>query len=476
MTYRLFVVALSVGLMTACATQGPTPSPALSPTLSPLKGSVDRILTELTSTRRTYDKLIALCDDIGYRLSGSPGLEKAVEWAMKVMRADGLERVRKEPVKVPHWVRGNESAHLVHPRPLKLPMLGLGGSVGTGPQGIQAEVVVVADEKELKAMGDRVKGKIVLFNNRMPAWSAKRGSGYGHTVRFRVHGPRLAAALGAVAVLVRSVTHHSLRTPHTGGTWYKDAPRKIPAAAITVEDAALLARFQKRGKRIVVRLMMEAKTLPDAISHNVIGELRGREKPDEIVIISGHLDAWDVGQGAHDDASGVVMAMEGVAALKRLKLRPRRTIRVVLWTNEENGLRGARTYAKQHRAALKHHVAALEADSGGFAPYIFGVNLRDKAKLKRAGGTMREIMQLLRPVGKIAIKTGSSAADVGQLVRFGVPGIGLYTYGKTYFDYHHTPADTVDKVKPDELARSAAALTALAWVLAEMPGRLGQAR
>ena len=218
---------------------------------------------------------------------------------------------------------------------------------------------------------------------------------------------------------------------------------------------------------------MEARFEGEVPSHNVIAELRGRENPEEIVIISGHLDAWDVGQGAHDDASGVVMAMEGLNVLRKLGLRPRRTVRVVLWTNEENGMRGARGYVKRHKANMKNHVAALEADSGGFAPDAFGVAVKDKAKQAVAAAQLEAVMTLLKELAMIKVKPGRSAADVGKLVPEGVPAIGLYTYVAKYFDYHHTHADTVDKVDPDELARSAAAITALTWLIAEMPNRLG---
>jgi carboxypeptidase Q len=438
------------------------------------RSQVDRILKYMTSNHRAYKLLATLCDGIGHRLSGSPQLEEANDWAVEVLKAEGHVNVRKEKVMVPKWVRGKESVTLTAPRQMPLAMLGLGGSVGTPPEGLKAQVLVVKDEAGLKALGDKVKGKIVLFNNPMPQWSPTKGSGYGNTVRFRVHGANMAVSQGAVAILVRSVTAQSLYTPHTGTLWYGNTSKKIPAAAITTEDADLLQRFYSAGKTVAVHLKMEARTEGMAPSANVIAELKGREKPEEIVIISGHMDSWDVGQGAHDDGAGVVMAMEGLNALKKLGIRPRRTIRVVLWTNEENGTMGARTYVKDHAKELRHHVAAIESDSGGFNPSAFGVALKDKKKQAVAATQMRAIMAMLKSVGTIVVKPGHSAADVGKLVKHGVPGIGLYTHGAKYFHTHHTAADTLDKVNPDELARSAAAMTALAYVLAEMPYRLGE--
>lgn len=461
-----YALSLVFAILTLGCATAPQPTPATQVgagliELSTYQKSVARITQEMTSNQRAYAKMVELCDGIGHRLTGSKNLEKAVKWAVALMKKEGHENVGTEEVMVRRWVRGNESTTLLLPREVPLIMLGLGNSVGTPPEGIEADVVVVTDEEELKALGDTVKGKIVLFNNPMPPWTQEKGSHYGHTVRFRVHGPKMAADQGAVAVLVRSVTAHSLATPHTGTLYYGDAKNKIPGAALTAEDAEMLGRMQSQGERLRVRLKMEARFEGEVPSANVIAELRGREKPEEIVIISGHLDAWDVGQGAHDDASGVVMAMEGLNVLRKLGLRPRRTIRVVLWTNEENGMRGAKGYVKRHADNLKHHVAALEADSGGFAPDAFGISITDKAKEKVAADQMRAIMTMLAPVGNIRIKPGRSAADVGQLAKKGVPGIGLYTYGAKYFDYHHTHAGTVDKVAPSARSGSAAALTAL---------------
>jgi len=400
-------------------------------------------------------------------------MERAVQWAADTMAADGHENVHKEPVMVPHWVRGKESVEVIKPHRRPMVMLGLGNSVGTPPGGIEAEVLVARDEAEFKALGERLKGRIVLFDNPMPAYHPERGANYGKTVQWRVHGPRKASAMGAVAVLVRSVTAHSLRTPHTGVTVYGDAAKKIPAAAITTEDAEHISRLVASGQKVTVRLKMAAKMMPDAPSANVIGELKGREKPDEVVVIGGHLDSWDVGDGAHDDATGCVMAMEALTVLRKLNMRPRRTIRVVLWTNEENGLRGGKNYATKHKAELASHVAAIESDSGGFAPIGLGVDLEDKAKEAVAAAQLRDLLQLTKSVGASSVKRGWSGADIRPMRKSGVPLMGIRVEGVKYFNYHHTPADTLDKVDPAELARCVATMATTAWVLAEMPGRLG---
>ena len=373
-------------LMLTCLLAGPARAlDATGPSIEARYGAIaKRIIDAASKQNDAWTKMKDLCDGIGARLSGSKQLEQAIDWAIARMKAEGHENVRRHKVMVPRWVRGNESLAMTSPRRVEMPILGLGGSVGTPKGGITAEVLVVRDEEELDAQKARVKGRIVVFDNAMPDYDAQaHGAGYGKTVRFRVHGARLAAEHGAVAALVRSVTAYSLHTPHTGGMQYGKAKNKIPAAAVTVEDATLMRRLQDRGVSMKLTLRMEAKTLPDSESANVIGELVGREKPEEVVILSGHLDSWDVGTGAHDDASGCVMAMEALSVLRRLGLQPRRTIRVVLWTNEENGLMGGITYAKDHAEQLKHHVAAVEADHGCFTPKGFSLEMDEHEASKR---------------------------------------------------------------------------------------------
>jgi carboxypeptidase Q len=467
------VSPLEVKLLPAAPVEsGPaTPAPpASTPIADTYREEAARIAAAATADRRAYDKLAYLTDRIGHRLSGSRSLELAVAWAMRVMREEGHENVRAQKVMVPHWVRGNESAALVAPVARPLALLGLGLSVGTGPQGITAEVVVAESFEELEQMGAaRVSGKIVLFNKKMLPYSLERGSGYGDVVPYRSAGAVAAAKLGARAVLVRSVTAHSLRTPHTGSLRYDDKVAKIPAAALTVEDAELIARLVAAGEPVKVRLTMGARMLPDAESANVIAELVGREKPEEIVLIGCHLDSWDVGQGAHDDGAGCVMMMQALTVLRELGLQPRRTIRAVLFTNEENGLRGAFAYAEAHPDAVTTHVMAMEADSGGFAPAGFSVEGNEHALTQ-----MRDIATLVTPLGAGLVEAGGSGADLIPLARAGVQGLGLRTEGSRYFDYHHTEADTLDKVNPVHLAGNVAAAATVAYVIADMPQRFGQ--
>lgn len=474
-------LACVIALVTACGTapqvvhtkdQAEVPVPA---SMQPYEGAASRIVDRVLARGGAWSKLLGLCDGFGHRLTGSQALEGAIDWALARMKAEGADVVRREEVEVQRWVRGAEAAALVTPRVAPIFLLGLGDSVGTPPGGITAEVVTVHTEEEFAALdAEAVRGRIVLYNNPMPRWTEEEGTCYGKTVRFRLFGAKLAAAKGALAVLVRSVTATSLRSPHTGVLLYGDAPTKIPAAAVSTEDADIIERLQTAGHTVTVKLEMGAHFAPPGVSANAVAELRGRELPDEIVLVSGHIDSWDVGQGAHDDGAGVVMAMEALAVLAELGLRPRRTLRVVLWTNEENGMAGAKSYLKRHAAELPKHQVALEADFGGFAPDGFGVKMEDEAAQARAAQTLRDITTLLQRVGTLTVKPGSAAPDVGHFVKEGVAAMGFYTHGERYFDYHHTEADTVDKVDPSELARSAAAMAVAAYVLAEMPGRLGR--
>ncbi|MCG3138071.1 MAG: hypothetical protein HJJLKODD_01929 [Phycisphaerae bacterium] len=467
------VLILMVSLPSWAFPESPASQPAsISMTYRPV---AERIIATTLAGNDGFRKLEELSDDVGHRLSGSEGLEKALVWAVETLNRDGQENVHLETVPdVPHWVRGRESITLLAPLVKELPMLGLGGSVGTPPEGITAEVIAVADENELAMVAGRVKGKIILFDNPMPDYDPILGSRYGEAVRFRAEGPRLAAENGAVACLIRSVTATSLRTPHTGMTRYDDAPYQVPAAALSVEDAAMITRLQRRGMKVELCLKMEAKNLEPVNSANVIAELRGREKPDEIVVIGGHIDSWDVGQGTHDDGAGCVMAMEALNVLRKMNLQPRRTIRVVLWTNEENGLRGGKQYALDHQAELANHVAAIESDAGGFAPTGYSVDHQQAAVMNRAAEQLREMMTLLIPLGPMETKTGFSGADVHQLREGGVVLMGHLVEGERYFDFHHSPADTLDKVDPQELAKSIAALATTAYIIADMPPKLGQ--
>ena len=433
-----------------------TPLVAQGPVTAPYREVADRIIAAALADSSAYARLAEMVDRFGHRLSGSESLERAIDWMLVEMTRDGFANVRGEPVMVPVWVRGRESAELVEPRPMELPMLGLGGSVKTPPEGITAEVLVVSSFAELETRAAEARGRIVLFD--VPF------TGYGPTVQYRSHGAIAAARHGAVASLIRSVTPVSLRTPHTGMMVYADSVPRIPHAAITIEDAMLLHRMQDRGERVVVRLMMEADTLPDRLSRNPAGELVGRERPGEVVVLGGHIDSWDVGQGAMDDAGGVVAAWEAVRLLKRLGLTPRRTIRVVGWTNEENGLRGGTAYRDTHRDALDRHVLAIESDAGVFTPHGFGFTGSDSAY-----ALVRQVGALLEGIGAGQITRGGGGADIGPIMREGVPGMGLDVDGTRYFWYHHSDGDTLDKLDPREMNLCVAALAVMAYVVADLP-------
>ena len=427
--------------------------------LNPHRDAASRLLGEALSSRFAWERLAELGDTFGHRLSGSRALEDAIDWAVEQMKRDGLENVRKEPVKVPHWVRGQESLEIVSPRRHSLAMLGLGNSVGTPAEGIEAELLIVRSFQELDAAAANVKGKIVLYN--VPFTT------YGETVRHRSAGPSRAAAHGAVAALVRAVGPPGLRTPHTGALDYDAGAPQIPAAAVSTEDADRLQRMVDRGTTLRLRLKMEARMLPDADSFNVVGEIRGRERPDEVVVLGGHFDSWDVGTGSTDDGGGCVVTWEALRLMKKLNLRPRRTIRVVLWTNEENGLRGGTAYRDRYRDQLQNHVLMLESDSGVFRPTGFGFSGSDAARAR-----IRDIATLLRGIQADRIGPSGGGADIGPSVEAGkLPSMSLDVDGN-YFLIHHTPADTVDKIDPMDMARASGAIAVMAYVVADMEERI----
>lgn len=451
----------------------PAQSPSYTEISKQYAVAAKTIIDATMAKNDAWRKMEELCDGIGHRLSGSNDLGRALVWAVETMNMDGQENVHIESVMVPHWARGIESATMVDPREVKLSMLGLGLSVGTPKDGITAPVVVITNEDDLEKVKDHIAGKIVLFNNPMPPYDMDAGSHYGTAVRFRGKGPSLVAKHGAVACLIRSVTARSLRTPHTGMTRYEEGVKKIPAAAISVEDAEMIARLTNAGKVVRVTLKMNAHQHEDVVSGNVIGELRGTTWPEQVVVIGGHIDSWDVGQGAHDDGGGCIAAMEAINVLRKLGMKPKRTIRVVLWTNEENGLAGAKQYVHDHEKELSSHVAAIETDSGTFAPQGFGVECEDTAKQAVAAKQLADILRTLEPLGMKKAEEGFSGADVGPMKSAGVPLLGLMVEGSKYFDYHHTQADTLDKIDPKDLSQCVAAMAATAYILADMPMRLG---
>jgi hypothetical protein len=420
------------------------------------------IILDIALTQsQAYESLEWLSDRIGHRLSGSNGLEKAVSWTTGTMQSYGL-KVSNEPVMVPHWVRGKGYARITSPVQLEMAMLELGGSVATPPGGVRAEVVIIRSLDEFEDMeDDALTGKIVLFSRPMKR-SGEDGFGYGAASGLRVRGPSPAAAKGAIATMVRSLGTADYRLPHTGMLRYADDAPKVPAIAISVEDALLIERLIASGETVEVMMELNCQTLPDAQSANVIADLVGREKPEEIVVIACHLDSWDVGSGAIDDGSGCVMVMETLRLLKANDLIPRRTIRGILFTNEENGLAGGKAYLKEHLDEMPMHVAAIESDAGAGTPLGFGVSAGE--------GGVEMVRGMTRPLSVMdadEITDKGGGADIGPMRAHGVPQIGLRQYTHYYFDYHHTEADTFDKIDKGDLDRNVAAMALLAWELAE---------
>jgi hypothetical protein len=443
----------------------------------------DRLINAALSDTEGYAKLEYLCYRIGNRLSGSEALQRAVSWSEQQMKRDGLSNVRTIPVKVPHWVRGSESARLVAPENKALHILGIGMSVGTPAGGITADVVAVSDFTELTQLGrERVQGKIVVYNEPF--------HGYGTTVIYRTSGASRAAALGAAAVLVRSITPLAMQQPHTGTLRYDDNQPRIPAAAVSIEDAMMMARLYSEGVSVKVHLEMSAHLEPDADSADVMGEIPGRERPEEIVVLGGHSDSWDVGQGAQDDGSGIIASLQAVALIRKLGLQPRRTIRVVFWVNEENGGRGGQAYREWIGNSIANHVAAIEMDGGaeaprgfGFGPFGGGGRRGEAASPPAPSGadlasfaTLKQIANLLERVGAVEVTPGGGGSDISPITREGVPALAVRTAGLHYFDWHHTETDTLDKVDLDDFRKNIAALAVMSYVLADMPGRISGTR
>ncbi len=460
---------MSIGDLTVRATQAPShtdnpPASSSSPStgawIDNYKADADRIIAAATADQFAWNRLAELSDTFGPRLSGSKNLQLALQWAAAKMKEDGFEDVRIDPVKVPVWIRGKESLEVTEPALHTLVMLGLGGSVATPESGIEAEPLIVESFDALEKQSAQAKGRIVVFN--VPFTS------YGETVRYRTNGASRAAQYGAVAMLVRSVGPMGLRTPHTGMLVYADNQPKIPAAAISAEDAAMLQRMVDRGTHVRLRLKMEGRFEADADSGNVIGELRGRERPDEVVVVGGHIDSWDIGGGASDDGTGIISTWDAVRLIKKLNLKPRRTLRVVLWTNEENGVRGGAAYLMKYRNDLPKTVLMLEADSGVFSPMSMGFSGGNTARAK-----VQSIAALLGKLGIDRIGPSGGGADIGPSVQAGsIPSMALGGESMRYFTIHHTPADTVERIDPVDLSRASAAIAIVAYVVADMPDRL----
>ncbi len=453
---------------------------AQKPLAETYKPQAERLITASLADTDGYANLTYLCDHIGKRISGSEPLERAVAWSADLMRKEGLANVTTQKVMVPHWVRGRESGAIIAPVSKSLHLLGLGMSVATPAGGITADVVVVSNFDDLKKLDPAaVKGRIVLYNAPY--------EGYGKTVMYRVAGPSQAAAMGAVAVLVRSITPLAMQTPHTGTLVYDQKQPKIPAAAISLEDAKMLARLTTEGVPVKVHLDMEAHMEADAPSANIMGEIVGSEKPDEVVVLGGHIDSWDVGQGAQDDGSGIMATLEAVNLIKKSGLYPKRTIRIVFWVNEENGDAGGDAYAKALGDKIGTQVAAIEMDGGAEAPIGYGYGSPGRRRSTPGGpapapeltdeetrslSLLRDIATLLKPIGADMIRPGGGGSDIEPLMIAGVPGLGEMTTAAHYFDWHHTEADTLDKVDPVEFRKNIASLAVMTYILADMPEKL----
>jgi Zn-dependent M28 family amino/carboxypeptidase len=417
------------------------------------------------------NELRHLTDNIGPRLSGSPQAQAAVEYVAAEMKALGAE-VTLEKTSVPHWIRGTETGALVvwpgmtAGTTQKIVLTALGGSETTPADGITAEVVVVKDWQQLKAMPpEAFKGKILLLNHEFDKQLAAQiggGYAYGDAVPYRVAAPIVGATVGAAAVLVRSVGGADYRIPHTGMTAYQPGLPRIPAAAVTAEDADLLANLTSQGP-VKMHLTLVTQTLPDAPSYNVIADWKGTEHPEQVVIVSGHLDSWDLGTGAIDDGAGVVVSMQAIHLLSKLGIHPKRTVRFIAWMSEEEGAMGGATYTAEHAGDVANHIGAIESDMGAGHPD--GILFTGKPEL---AAWLMPVEQALDPIGAKAVRQfPETGEDIAGLTEKGVPSFAPSQDGRYYFNYHHTPADTFDKVNPRELSENAAVMTVLSYALAD---------
>lgn len=476
---RVLLVLAPLLLSAAVGAWSQTPQPK-SPATAPaavfsteLRDQLQALRDAALTSDYAWHQLEHLTENIGPRPAGSPQAQAAAEYVAAEMRKLGLE-VRLEPAQVSHWIRGEERAQLVE-YPGRVPdtsqriiLTTLSGSSATAAEGITADVVVVHSFDELTALGrEKVAGKIVLFNVPYDERKAVAGmafEAYGEAVIYRGNGAKAAAEVGAVASLIRSVGGADYRLPHTGFS----TPAGIPAAALAAEDADLIERLAAQG-RVRMHLTLTPQTLPDVTGYNVVADLKGSEHPEQIVVVSGHLDSWDLGRGAIDDGAGVVISMAAAELLQRLHIRPRRTLRVIAWMDEENGGGGNAAYAKAHAAELPNHIAAIESDAGAGHPLGFYMKMPPAAVAR-----LRPLVDILRPVGSSVFRTAdrSPGSDIAPLVEAGVPGIGIIQDGRKYFDYHHSAADTLDKVDPRDLRENAAAMVLMGYVLAALPDPL----
>jgi hypothetical protein len=433
--------------------------------------NMSRLRDEAIADPYALNELRHLTDNIGPRISGSPQAQQAVEYVAGEMRALGAD-VTLEKTLVPHWVRGTETASLIEWKGMtpgttqKVILTALGGSVATPADGVTAEVVAVDNWAALKALDpSTLKGKIILFNHKFDKQLAAQEGGiyaYGDAVPYRAAAPIAGASVGAIAVLVRSVGGADYRIPHTGMTMYAPGTEEIPAAAVTAEDADLIANLASQGP-VKLHLTLTPQTLPDAPSYNVIADWKGTEHPEQVVVVSGHLDSWDLGTGAIDDGAGVVVSMQAIHLLSKLGIHPKRTVRFIAWMCEEEGSQGAATYIAEHGNDAANHVGAIESDLGAGHPD--GVLYAGKPEL---GAWLEPVAQALDPIGAQTFRPSpETGEDINVLTEKGVPSFAPSQDGRFYFNYHHTPADTFDKVNPRELSENAAVMTVLAYALAD---------
>ena len=425
--------------------------------------TIRKIYNEALSNGKSYEWLRYLTKQVGPRLSGSEGAQKAVDWTKQVMEQQGFDRVFLQDVLVPHWVRGKKEEAYFRSGKQKttVPIAALGGSVATGPKGVEAGVIEVMSFPELRALGaDKVKGKIVFFNRPMDPTKINTFEAYSGAVDQRANGATEAAKLGAVGAIVRSMTTAHDDNPHTGGMRYATGVPLIPTAAISTNAADLLSKSLKDNPSLTFYFKQNCESLPDAKSYNVVGEIKGSEKPDEIIVVGGHLDSWDLAEGAHDDGAGCVQSIEVLRIMKALGIKPKRTIRAVMFMNEENGLRGGVQYADQAKKNNEKHVAAVESDNGGFTPRGFGIVGTPDQRAK-----VVPWKSLLAPYGLAEIGPGGGGADIGPLAQLGTVLFGFKPDSQRYFDFHHTPVDNFESVNQRELELGAASMAALVYLL-----------
>ena len=424
---------------------------------------IKKIYDEILSKGEAYKTLTYLTKSIGARLSGSEGAVKAVQFTKKAMESYAFDRVFLQDVMVPHWVRGKKEEAYIESgkQKIKVPIAALGGSVATPALGVKAEIIEVKNFEELKALGtEKVKGKIVLFNRPMDATKINTFDAYSGAVNQRGGGASEAAKYGAVGAIIRSMTTLQDDNPHTGGMRYATGIPMIPTAAISTNGANLLSKMLKENPKTQFFFKQNCETLPDAPSHNVVAEIKGSEKPDEIIVIGGHLDSWDLAEGAQDDGTGCVQSIEVLRALKALGIKPKRTIRAVMFMNEENGLRGGTKYADLAKQNNEKHIAAIESDNGGFTPRGFGMVGTDAQIAK-----IVPFKKLLEYYGLNEIGRGSGGADIGPLGQQGTLLIGFKPDSQRYFDFHHTQIDTLEAVNERELNLGAASMAALVYLI-----------